>query len=88
VTQCNQSVGAIFCDGSYINATDVEQCVSDLNGVLTVKINASGSAKGTVNTTVNCSASPVPAESADGAFVAIGLAAAAAAIGARRRARR
>jgi len=65
-TQCNESVGAIFCDGNYIGASDVAQCVTALNAVLTAKIDAtaSGSCSGndcsgtaTVKTT-SCAASP------------------------------
>ena len=73
-TQCQQSVGAIFCNGSYVAASDVDQCVSALNAVLTVKIaaTASGSCSGnecngtaTVKTTnVSCAATPArPARS-------------------------
>jgi MYXO-CTERM domain-containing protein len=66
-TQCNQSVGAIFCNGSYVGASDVAQCITELNTILSAKIDAtaSGSCTGndcsgtaTVKTTTSCAASP------------------------------
>jgi len=79
-TQCNQSLGAIFCDGSYINASDISGCITALNEVLTVKIDAtaSGSCSGndcsgtaTVKTTTtSCTASP--AKPTNAPFWAIG----------------
>ena len=44
LTQCQSSTGAIVCNGSYVEADDVQQCIDDaLNGVLSVQINATGS---------------------------------------------
>ncbi len=88
-------MGAIFCNGSYINASDVEQCIQALNGVLTVKIEAtaSGSCSGNECSgeaqgkgVVSCSAAP--AEPAGGILWAAGAAVAAAIAGVRRRTRR
>jgi hypothetical protein len=46
-TQC-QSSGAIFCDGNYVGASDVNQCVSALNTMLTTHINV------TATSTTSC----------------------------------
>jgi hypothetical protein len=93
-TQCQQSIGAIFCNGSYISASDVEACIQELNTVLTVKIDASGSSSCTGNdctgkgsATVSCAAAPVG--TANGSFwAAVTAVLAAAMAGARRRHRR
>jgi MYXO-CTERM domain-containing protein len=92
-TQCQESVGAIFCDGNYINASDVEQCIAALNGIITVKLEASGSSSCTGNdctatgtAKVSCSAAPVGAPS--GSLWAFGAVIAGAFAAFRRRTRR
>ena len=37
-TQCNSSSGAIFCNGQYVDANDVNACVDALNGILSVHV--------------------------------------------------
>ncbi len=38
---CTQPKGALFCDGQWVNTTNVDQCVSDLEAVLHIKVTAS-----------------------------------------------
>jgi MYXO-CTERM domain-containing protein len=94
MTQCNGATGAIFCNGNYVNASDVDQCIAALNGVLSVQISATGSsscgdddcnAQGSVTTKTSCSASP-GGQAGGEALFAFGAVFAAIAV-ARRRAR-
>jgi MYXO-CTERM domain-containing protein len=82
------------CDGNYVSASDITQCVDQLNGVLTAKISASGTSSTsctgsdcttTTTTKTNCSASPGPAS---GSLMGFGLAGLMAVIAKRRRTRR
>jgi MYXO-CTERM domain-containing protein len=63
--------GAIVCDGQYVEASDVGQCVTALNALLTTQISANVTAAGTSScqgsacagqevavSKVKCSASP------------------------------
>jgi MYXO-CTERM domain-containing protein len=92
-TQCQQSVGAIFCNGSYVNTSDVATCVAALNAVLTAKLDATGvascsgndcTASGTAK--ASCSASPVRPSNAP--LWAVGAVVLGAGAGLRRRTRR
>jgi MYXO-CTERM domain-containing protein len=86
-TQCMQ-MGAIFCDGSYVEASDVGQCVTALNVVLTTKITVAASATGTSSCTgsdctasgtakASCAAAPGPTPAGSlalfGAFGAVAI---------------
>lgn len=81
--QCKDPKGAIFCNGQYVGASDVDQCISylstqgikvDVSARGTVDCNLSG-CKGTGSAT-GCSASPGVNAGAGGAALAIlGLAA-------------
>jgi MYXO-CTERM domain-containing protein len=97
MTQC-QSTGAIVCNGEYVSASDVQQCVTSLNAVLTTQINATVTAtgssscdggecsgQGTVNGKVSCAAAP---GSAGGPCWAFGAALVGVIASVRRRARR
>jgi hypothetical protein len=102
MTQC-QSTGAIVCNGDYVNASNVQDCVTALNGVLTSHISASGvatgssecdggqcSAEGTVSGKISCAVGPqerAGSSLAVGAMGALGLIATARRV-TRRRARR
>jgi hypothetical protein len=91
-TQCQQTTGAIFCNGNYVSAGDVNACVSALNQILTTHITANGTAscsgnECTAQGQVSCAAAPV-GSTGDGVLWALGAAVAAVATGVRRRARR
>jgi MYXO-CTERM domain-containing protein len=95
-TQCQASAGAIFCNGSYVNTSNIEECITALNAVLDVKIEAAASGSCTGNdctgtasvktSGVSCAASP--ARPTNAPFWAFGAAIVAAIAGTRRRARR
>jgi hypothetical protein len=51
-TKC-QDTGAIFCNGSYVSAGDVQGCIDALNDILTTKISATITASGTNTCTGN-----------------------------------
>jgi len=82
-TQCDQS-GAIFCNGAYVSAGDVNQCVAALNQILTTQITANGEASCSGDQcsghgTVTCAASGAGLASngpvwALGAAIAVGIA--------------
>jgi hypothetical protein len=42
--QCSRPTGGIFCNGQFVNATDVEQCVSYLATKLKIDVDVSASA--------------------------------------------
>jgi hypothetical protein len=96
-TQCNTTGGAIFCDGDYVGASDVESCVTALNEVLTVHItaaaNGTSSCSGNECTapgaaTVACAAAPGGIGGSGGGLPwALGAAFAAGIAGNRRRVR-
>lgn len=46
---CTQPKGALFCDGQWINTTNLDQCVSDLEAVLHITVTASSSGSCTGN---------------------------------------
>jgi hypothetical protein len=82
-TQCQQSTGAIFCDGSYVSADNVEQCISALNSMLSAQINATGSsscdggqctASGTLTAKTSCSIGSAVGAVSGGALWPIGAA--------------
>lgn len=92
VTQCQGSTGAIVCNGSYVAADDVQQCIDALNGILSVQISATGSSScsgdqcsgsATVTAKSLCSTSPGDSSNASlwGLFAVVGVGL----IGARRR---
>jgi MYXO-CTERM domain-containing protein len=94
-TQCQGETGAIFCNGEYVNASDLQQCIDALNAILSVQISATGSAscdggecnaEGAVTTKTTCAASPMDRRS--GALWAFGAVGLAAIVAKRRRARR
>jgi hypothetical protein len=103
MTQCQDS-GALFCDGSYVSANDVTQCISTLNTMLTTQISANVTATssttcdggdctttGTVNAKTSCSVASSPGTGNDsgvGALWPFGAAFAAVLGGLRRRSRR
>jgi hypothetical protein len=42
-TQCMTLKGALFCDGQFIDASNVDQCMSDLKALLNITVTASSS---------------------------------------------
>jgi MYXO-CTERM domain-containing protein len=91
-TQCNSS-GAIFCNGAYVNASDVDTCVSALNEILTSKISitATGSCSGdecSGKGSVSCATAAPGTDSSNGSLWAIFAAMGVALVGGARRERR
>jgi hypothetical protein len=41
--QCRQPKGALFCDGQFVNTSNLDQCVSDLKALLKIDVQASAS---------------------------------------------
>jgi MYXO-CTERM domain-containing protein len=74
-TQCDQTDGALFCDGNYVDVGgNLNACVDALNALLNTKITITASATGSASCSGNeceaqgtgaakatCSASPSPA---------------------------
>jgi MYXO-CTERM domain-containing protein len=97
-TQCSQSGGALFCDGSYIDVGDnLNDCVTAVNGIVTTKVTVSlsvvatasctdGTCKASETTTTSCAASSAPVPRTP--FAAFGGLLAILGLGARRRSRR
>jgi hypothetical protein len=88
-TQCNSS-GAIFCDGAYVSASDVNACVSALNEFLSSKISVTGSGVCSGNQcsgsgSVSCAAAPGGDSPNGAAWVLCGVMGAALVSGLRRR---
>ncbi len=96
-TQCNQTGGALFCNGDYVDVGDnLDDCVTAANGVLTTPVTISltvqasatcsdGTCKTTETTTTSCAASSAPAPRSP--FLAISALVMLLAAGARRRLR-
>ena len=94
--QCDAPSGALFCNGQYVNASDIEACISYLatQGV-DVDVSARGSlscgldgCEGSSDSSLGCSAAPgASASGVSGIFAALGLAGLAGFFAARRRRR-
>ncbi len=55
--QCTKPTGGIFCNGQFVNATDVQQCIAYLGTKLKINVDISAQASGSSNCTGNdCSA--------------------------------
>lgn len=100
-TQCKQTGGAIFCDGQFINASNVNSCADELRAKVKIDVNikasvnaAANKTKAAVNTASQkvskaCAVTNVGARSSGGALGALsGLAGLASWQKTRRRARR
>jgi hypothetical protein len=89
---CSKPEGAIFCNGQYVNATSVEQCITYL-ATKGLQVDVSARAQATCDlsgckgagTATGCAASPGSNAGFGGALAVIGLAAAAGVMRARRR---
>jgi len=45
--QCSQPMGALFCDGQYVDTgNNLQQCITDLQSALNLQVSASGSCSG------------------------------------------
>ncbi len=63
--KCQKPEGAVFCDGQFIDTSDLDSCLDALNAFLTVEVTASGSAscdggscKAEGEVGVSCAAAP------------------------------
>ncbi len=98
--QCSKPTGGIFCNGQFVNATDVQQCISYLATKLNIKVDASASASGNCTggnctgaadgklSAQGCAAAPIELGDGNGTLGALGLVGAAVAVGVVRRRRR
>jgi hypothetical protein len=63
MAQCSQPMGALFCDGQYVNAgSDLQSCLDELKNSLNINVMVTGSAMCSGNTcsaqaTASCDAS-------------------------------
>jgi hypothetical protein len=79
--QCSQPKGALFCDGQFIDATNLQQCLDDLKNLLkiTVQGDASGSCSGNQcsgqasGSVKACEVAPGNAPPLSGGLLALGL---------------
>jgi hypothetical protein len=61
--QCSQPMGALFCDGQYVDVgNDIQSCLDELKNSLNINVNVTGSASCSGNTctaqaTATCDAS-------------------------------
>ncbi len=44
--QCSQPQGALFCDGNWVDASDLNQCEQDLQSLLNIQVSGSASCNG------------------------------------------
>jgi hypothetical protein len=93
-TQCQQPSGAIFCDGHFVDASDVQSCIDALVAAVNIHVALSGQGSCTGNT-CQASAKASCGQIAPGnvpplspALIGLGLAATAAGVARRRRAAR
>jgi hypothetical protein len=100
--QCQKPAGGIFCDGQFVNATDVQACIAYLASKLAIKVDISATASGSSGCTGDecgaegsgsvkasgCAASPGSNNGVAGAFGLAGGLGIVAFVRARRRARR
>jgi MYXO-CTERM domain-containing protein len=91
--QCSQPKGALFCDGQYVNASNVDQCIADLKALLNIQVSGEASGNCSGNTcsgqasgSVSCGVAPATPP-LSGTVLALGLGAAAAGVVRRRRGR-
>jgi hypothetical protein len=99
--QCQRPTGGIFCNGQFVNATDVQQCIAYLSSKLAIDVDVSATAQGSAGCTGNdcgaegnaslkasgCAAAPGSENGLAGIFGLGGIFAIAAILRARRRAR-
>ncbi len=93
--QCSAPMGALFCDGQYVDVGgDIESCLDDLKNLLNITVTASASGScsgdecsGMAAASASCAASPDGGAPLSTGFAIVGLGAFGAAL-ARRRARK
>ena len=78
--QCSQPKGALFCNGQFVNASDVSNCVDALKQLLNIQVSGSassscdgGTCEANAQGTASAGCSAAPGEPIGGTFLLAGL---------------